>query len=138
LRFWHPTIDPAAISAELGIQPSRTWKVGEPRSTPSGRLLKGGPRSESYWIASISAGRQTDAPLRDAISTALDELTRHKDLFYRIRAEGGKVEFFIGWHFEGQSGDTFDYNLLGRLDELQIDLALDVYGLALVDVVEST
>ncbi len=126
LRVWHPSMDPARISATLGLSPSRLWRAGEPRSTPTGRLLKG-ERAETYWYAQISAGTEADTELGAAISKAIDRLMPNKAFFHQIRAEGGKAEFFIGWFFEGQSGDTFDCDLLGRLSDIKIDLALDIY-----------
>jgi hypothetical protein len=51
----------------------------------------------------------------------------HSDFFHRIRSDGGKVEFFVGWFLKTQAGDDFDLALLSRLVRLQIDLALDNY-----------
>jgi hypothetical protein len=61
------------------------------------------------------------------ISDLLDQLAMHRSFFHRIRAEGGGVEFFVGWFFETQSGDIFDYELLARMADLKIDLSLHVY-----------
>ncbi|MDE2447742.1 MAG: hypothetical protein KGO22_02145 [Gammaproteobacteria bacterium] len=41
LRIRHPTIDPATISAMLGIEPQHTWRAGEPRCDPAGAELGG-------------------------------------------------------------------------------------------------
>ncbi|WP_256388442.1 hypothetical protein [Pandoraea sp. PE-S2R-1] len=38
------------------------------------------------------------------------------------------MEFFIGWFSTGNTGETLDFELLKKLGELGIDLALDVYG----------
>jgi hypothetical protein len=126
LRLWHPSMDPAEMSAALGLSPKWAWRAGERRSTPSGRLLSG-LRAESYWVAQLGKGAEADKRLSAAISEALDNLAPHKTFFERIRLEGGRAEFFIGWYFGGQSGDTFAFDLLGRLHEMKLDLALDVY-----------
>jgi len=119
-------MDVAKITTVLRINPSRAWQAGEPSSTPSGRLLKGN-RRQSYWVARISEGKYTDTQLCAAISEVLDQLMPHRAFFHQISSEGGRTEFFIGWFFEGQSGDTFDCDLLSRLGDMKIDLALDIY-----------
>ena len=56
LRIRHPTIDPATISAALGIEPQHTWRAGQPRCDPAGAEL-GGTHHDSYWM-----GRLMDEP----------------------------------------------------------------------------
>lgn len=56
LRIRHPTIDPAKISAALGIEPQHIWRAGEPRCDAAGVEL-GGAHHDSYWM-----GRLTEAP----------------------------------------------------------------------------
>ncbi|SEA75069.1 hypothetical protein SAMN05216411_1274 [Nitrosospira multiformis] len=58
----------------------------------------------------------------------VDDLLQHKEIFRRIREDGGRAEFFIGWFSSGNTGDTFSHDLLRKMGELKIDLALDVYG----------
>ena len=62
------------------------------------------------------------------VGRALDQLAPHRPFFHRIRSQGGTVEFFVGWFFDGNSGDVFDCDLLARMADLKIDLSLDVYG----------
>src|SRR5205807_10497461 len=47
LRIRHPTIDPAAITRMLGMEPQHTWHSGAPRRGPAGEALDGVYR-ESY------------------------------------------------------------------------------------------
>jgi hypothetical protein len=135
LRFFHPSIDPAVITAALRLKPSRAWRAGEPRSNPLGQPLRdtnGSPLKEvwrdSYWVAPISkGGNSVDKPLHSAIGEALDRLLPHRKFIHRMRLEGGRSELFIGWYFESNSGDVFDCDLLARLADMKIDLSLDVY-----------
>jgi hypothetical protein len=44
-------------------------------------------------------------------------------------ADGGTVEFSVGWFSEGlNTGAEFDFKLRERLSALHISLVLDVYG----------
>lgn len=125
LRVRHPSITPEEITKEFGFEPTRFWKVGEPRTTPAGILLKGINR-ESYWTADLCAGRWP-LEINEAIHSSLKELMRRRSFLHRIRAEGGRAEFFIGWFFENQSGDVLSHECMALAGDLQIDLQFDVY-----------
>jgi hypothetical protein len=96
------------------------------RSTPKGTSLDG-TYPHIYWTAALAEGRWPGKALEDVISDLLDQLTARKDFFHRIRSEGGKVEFFVGWFFDGGSGGVFSCDLLARMADLKIDLSLSVY-----------
>lgn len=125
LRFFGDSADPAEISTQLGWKPKWNHKIGEPRINPKGVPL-GGVYDSSY--CSFNLTRLDKEELNETLGRVVQELLHYKELFHRIRADGGRSEFFIGWYSPGNTGDSFDYGLLGKLAELQIDLALDVYG----------
>lgn len=128
LRIWHPTIDPAEITAALGLTPTTASRAGEPRSTPKGTPLKGNWR-ESYWTATLAEGDACRDDLPGTLTTALETLLSNRAFFQRIRAEGGVTEFFVGWFFEKPNvGEVLESRLLGRMAELGIDLSLDLYS----------
>ena len=92
LRFWHPTIDPSAISTQLGRQPCRQIRVGDPRMTPKGRPLEG-TYSQSYWWTDISGDTFQPATSIDAehvIASLLKELAPHAEFLLELRKTGGK------------------------------------------------
>jgi hypothetical protein len=92
LRFWHPTIDPREISSELGRQPGRQVRIGEPRKTPKGRLLEGTQR-ESYWSMDVSGSMFQPTTSLDAeavIAMLLKELTPHMEFLVGLHKSGGK------------------------------------------------
>ena len=123
LRVSHASIDPAKISDELQIAPSRAWRAGDAKTTPKGNQLPG-HRKHSYWTAGLGEG--SDA-LPDALDAALKRLAPHRAFFHQVRSEGGRAEFFIGWFFDRMSGDVFPWELLSRAADLKIDLSFDVY-----------
>jgi len=65
--------------------------------------------------------------LAQAIEGLLWDLAERKRFFQELRGGGGSIEFFVGWFFDGNTGDVFRYDLLRKLANLQIDLSLDIY-----------
>ena len=126
LRVRHPSLDPAEITSALHLNPFRTWRAGEPRATPRGTPLEGTNRG-TYWAVDIAEGEFPSKELEAVIGEALDRLVPYRGFFQRIRLEGGDAEFFVGWFFDEQSGAAFDCDLMARMADLKIDLALDVY-----------
>jgi hypothetical protein len=53
LRIKHPSMDPADISKELGIEPEHTFRAGQPRHSISG-VAPAAVHNESYWLAPLS------------------------------------------------------------------------------------
>jgi hypothetical protein len=52
LRIKHPSMDPAVISKELGIESEHSFRAGQPRSSKSG-VAPAAVHSESYWLAAL-------------------------------------------------------------------------------------
>jgi hypothetical protein len=52
LRIKHPSMDPAVISKELGIEPEHSFRAGQPRSSKSG-VAPAAVHNESYWLAAL-------------------------------------------------------------------------------------
>ena len=75
----------------------------------------------------MAKGTWPEKSLAVAVNEVADQLTLGRDFFHKVRTEGGGAEFFIGWFFEGNSGDEFKTGLLTKLASLQIDLSLDIY-----------
>jgi len=125
LRFFGSAIDVAEISQQLKLEPKWKRVAGAPRMTPAGVSL-GGVYETSY--CSFRLTRKDGEELFELLGRIVDDLLPHQDLFQRIREGGGRSEFFVGWYSPSNSGNTFGYELLAKLGELRIDLALDVYA----------
>jgi hypothetical protein len=126
LRVCHPHVAPEEITEALGSEPKRFWKAGEPRSTPKGTPLAGFNR-ETYWVADIAKDRWPTT-LNAAIQDSLAKLVIHRSFLHGIRADGGRIELFIGWFFENQSGDVLSHECLAMAGDLKIDLSFDIYS----------
>jgi hypothetical protein len=130
-RIWHPSIDPSDITAAIGLEPLRAWKAGEPRTTPTGRLLEGINR-ETYWSVKVCKGKMPPHTLATEVDSTLDNLSAHRAFLHRIRMAGGRCEFFVGWFIQSQAGETFSHSTLAKMAALGIDLSLDNYNDATV------
>jgi hypothetical protein len=125
LRVRHSSMAPEKVTEALGIEPKHSWKVGEPRETPTGALLTGSNR-DTYWTAEIAAGRWP-TNINETIHDTLRRLVPFRSFLHHIRSEGGMVELFVGWFFENQSGDVLTHQCLALAGDLQIDLSFDIY-----------
>jgi hypothetical protein len=98
LRIRHPSIDPAAISQELQLEPEHSFRAGEPRTSTSG-LAATALHAESYWLASLDPFA-AQAPSIMGVDGALALCAtqfgrRHGPFFNRIVSEGGEVCLLI-------------------------------------------
>ena len=99
------------------------WTVGEPRRTPKGQVLEG-YRRESYCCCDVGGG--DDGELALLLSRSLDLLEKLHDVLLDLKARGASFAFFVSWNPDGDSGETFDVELLRRLSDLGIALGLNV------------
>ncbi|HBB34230.1 MAG TPA: hypothetical protein DDZ80_17965 [Cyanobacteria bacterium UBA8803] len=116
---------PEEISANLSLKPEISWMVGTQRKTPQGRLLEGYYES-TYWCFNLEENQYIG--LAEALETFTNNLEAYKNLFIHIRSTGGRIEYFIGWFADLNSGEIFNYQFLSKLADLQIDISLDIYS----------
>jgi hypothetical protein len=126
LRLVHPSEDLSRCSAEFSLEPSRQWKVGDPRTTPRGNPLDGF-RRESYWTAPLDTAAHRD--LESALAQVAHWLCEH-ELFLREHASsGGSTELFIGFFLESfNTGFSLDPSLLAKYSSVGVALDFDMYG----------
>jgi Domain of unknown function (DUF4279) len=129
LRIRHPTIDPATISAELGIQPQHSWRAGEPRCDPAGADL-GGAHHDSYWM-----GRLMDEPqlrsdsvsVEQVILKTLSQLRRSQPFLEQLDAEGGVAELLVSLYAREDFRLELPSDSLTLLGRMHLAIALDVH-----------
>jgi hypothetical protein len=123
LRLRHPDRDVSALLKEWGLEVGPSWVAGTPRTTPTGRPL-GGDWPESYAASRLPADGTTLAHRLRKILTRLEPIAQKMAAFVE---DGGTAELFIGWHFERNSGDLLDWELLRGLADCRVSLSLDIY-----------
>ncbi|KQN40318.1 hypothetical protein ASG37_00425 [Sphingomonas sp. Leaf407] len=120
LRVRHPDVDPEKMIVGIGRTARRYWTVGEERKTPKGTPLPGIYR-ESY--CAFDLGESEDGQLADFLRQTLVELEHAADFIRDLRRTGGEVSYYVSW-FPGDTGETFDVDLLADMARLGIDLGI--------------
>jgi hypothetical protein len=150
LRIRHPSIDPAAITAALAIEPEHSFKVGEEHRSSRGAALK---RSESYWLATLTdrnypiKAQFLGSGVEDLVSQstaarammsnvswsivrwllALSTIEREQSFFSRLRKEGGRATLLM--QLSSSVGTlTLSPETAKIISELSIELEMDVEG----------
>ncbi|NGO51922.1 DUF4279 domain-containing protein [Allomesorhizobium camelthorni] len=126
LRLIHPSMDPDEITTALQMEPKRAWKAGEPRTTPKGTPIAGVFR-QTYWYANVCEGRMPPQELAEELDQVLDGLIPYQAFLTRLREEGGRSEFFVGFYLGDQAGETYPSTMLAKMAALGLDLSLDNY-----------
>jgi hypothetical protein len=117
LRIKHPSMDPADISRDLGIEPEHSFRAGQPRQSKSG-LVPAAIHTESYWLARLNPASWFGNPsfaeplnlaiLQEHIDTVIARnLTgalsfcaarfskAHAALLQTIRSGGGEISLLV-------------------------------------------
>jgi hypothetical protein len=124
-RIRHPQMDAEKICLQLGLKAKHKWTAGNQRKTPKGDLLEG-TYDESY--CSFPLDHDDEAELADLIRSSTQSLKPHEKFLQLISSTGGRLEYFIGWYSDGNSGEEFDADLINQLASLRIGLSFDFYG----------
>lgn len=120
----HPTLDPAVITARLGLTPDRSWKAGDPRTTPTGHALPGRhPNSSWTCVFHYANGARFSTALDGILAT----VTSGKSLLQRIHKTGGTTELFLQLPGDANVGDTLPWEMLKKFAELKIGLSVETF-----------
>lgn len=129
LRIRHPTVDPATITATLGMQPQHTWRAGQARCDPAGAQL-GGEHHDSYWMGKLMDEPQLSAEsvsVEGVILKALANLRRAQSFLERLDAEGGVAELHVTLYARDDFRIELPSNSLTLLSRLHLAVALHVH-----------
>lgn len=123
LRLRHSEGDVGRLLENWGLEVGRAWIAGRPRTTPGGTPLEG-VWPDSYAYSPLPAEGTTLAHRLRLILARLEPLA---DELVAFAEAGGTCELFVGWHFQRNSGDMLDWELLRRLADCRLSLSLDIY-----------
>lgn len=89
----------------------------------------GGNHKSSYWSAELTPETLLSEPIEveEALEFQIKHFSQQAQFFNRVRAEGGKAEFFVGLFSDGNIVVDIEPSLLGRLSNLSLGLCLDYY-----------
>lgn len=119
LRLVGGSVDPSAITAVLGIEP--TFQIGVGEVFPKGSR----PRTEGIWAISTK-GRLHSSDLQDHVEALLDMLMPD---FMQHVPTGCRCEIQCTWFSAtGHGGPSLPAHVLTRLGAFGIDLDFDFYS----------
>ena len=147
LRIRHPSIDPAHVSRELGIDAEHSFRAGDPRE--SGRSTLTPVHAESYWLGTLDpatlllgtafdlgsmmpgVSSHTHAMSLGALDSALivligSVLRRHADFFRQLQSEGGEVRLIVALSARRARGFTLTPHLGKALSDLRIPVDFEL------------
>ena len=115
------SLEPGAISARLGVRPSRTQVRGKlPHPTSKHPFKCGG-----WFLASKDHVQSRDA--RRHIDWLLLQLQGKAAAIAQLAAEGHLVDVCVYWESIGQGGPTLNPSQMAQLGELGVALWFDIY-----------
>jgi hypothetical protein len=125
LRFRHPNRDLSSLGGLLRLEPKRTWQSGEPRATPKGTPLKGA-YPESYWYCELTEEPENSetCALEDMLARWTSRLSAHRSELEQLRAEGGRIEYFVWLYCDRNLGIELSPELLSDIAGLGISLGV--------------
>ena len=86
LRIRHPSMDPAEVSRELGMEAKHSFRAGDPRQSRSG-VTPASVHGESYWLGTLDP---TSSPVANWLSGFANIELTQKQL-------GKTVTRSLGW-----------------------------------------
>jgi len=152
LRIKHPSIDPADISKELGIEPEHSFRAGQPRHSKSG-LTEAAVYSESYWLAALNpttwfgnptlteqlagplalaiAQKHIDAAVARNLTWALSlcavRLSKlHEATLRKISSDGGEISLLVTLFPTGANTFSLPPQVSRMFSELGITLEFEI------------
>lgn len=129
LRIRHPAIDPATITATLGIEPQHAWQAGQPRRDPGGTEL-GGAHRDSYWMGRLMDEPQLSsdsASVEVVILKTISQLRRTQSFLEQLNAEGGVAELLVSLYAREDFRVELPSDAVKSLGRLHLAIALDVH-----------
>jgi hypothetical protein len=125
LRVWHPIEDPNIISQALALSPTICYRVGEPRKTPSGRVLSSKHR-ETLWSYNLEGNPYSSlAGALEAMDLLLDSRVAALD---GLRHNGARLEYFVGLFVNADQTEVLSADLLSRCSRKGIEIIVSVYA----------
>ena len=116
------------FTKSFGLRPKYSWTVGSPRFSAKGKPL-GGIHKSSYWSAELTPETTLSEKIEieQALETQIDGLAQHAAFFNKVRAEGGKAEFFVGLFSDENIVVDIEPALMARLAHAGLGICLDYY-----------
>jgi len=138
LRIRHPSMRPADLSRELGLEAKHSFCAGEPREVRGKPASPVSVHAESYWLGSLdatawpadpwlSAGDSVTRNLGSAIAFGVVRFLRAKSaLFERLHKEGGEVSLLVSLSPTAVGSFTLQPEVTRTLGELKVAVEFEM------------
>ena len=122
----HPTLDPAEITAALGLEAHTVHRVGEPRRTLKGTHLSG-TYKDTRWRHTVrySVEHQWFA---GPLAKLVDRLVVRKAFLAALNSTGGTATVIVQFLGDGYFGDEIPVETLVKLVELGLGLGIECFS----------
>jgi hypothetical protein len=121
----HPSLDPADISRNLGMEGHFSCRVGDQRKTPQGRLLSG-VYPDTRWRHSVRR-EATEQWFASEVIDFVASLEPHREFLVNVGATGGSASVIIQFLGDGYLADTVPSATLAKLADLGLSLGIECY-----------
>jgi hypothetical protein len=121
----HPTLDPADISAALGLESVHAHRVGDRRKTPNGTLLQGN-YPDTRWRHSVRHEAKYHL-FADKFEVLVRQLEPHEAFLDHLRATGGRTCLIIQFLGDGYHADTISAATLTKLADMGLSLGIECF-----------
>ncbi|TAL31209.1 MAG: DUF4279 domain-containing protein [Alphaproteobacteria bacterium] len=121
----HPTMEPAAITAALGLEPKIVHRVGDQRKTLKGTLLKG-RHPDTRWRYSARYTVQDQSFVHE-LAKFVDYLIAYKAFLRELQATGGEACVGVQFLGDGYFGDRIEPDTLAKLADLEVGFGIECY-----------
>jgi len=129
LAIRHPDIDPARITAALGIDPQATWRIGDSRLGAQGEPLQG-TRRESYWTGRLMPTPQLSSEYSSVeaeLLKILAQLRKSDEFLQELRSDGAVSELHVSLFARQEFRLDLSPSTLELLGRLGLAVALEVH-----------
>lgn len=122
LRIGHERLTAAAVTRLLGLEPSHSHEVGQPRSTRSPA-----PWRASQW--SLESPLPDGEPLNAHLAWLCGQVGDQAEALVQLDADGYSLDCFCFVDvLNGQGGVSVSPEVMASLGQLRVELDLDIYA----------
>ncbi|KLU03493.1 hypothetical protein RISK_004497 [Rhodopirellula islandica] len=120
LHISHPSLDPADVTAALGMEPARTSHVGQPHRSVPDRVY-----DFSHWSCELATRDGDD--ISTFLGRFVDLMSPHRSFLEQLSDGGAEIECFIGVFATRLCDQMYSHSLLGSLAALRVNLRFELY-----------
>jgi hypothetical protein len=125
LLIVHPNLDPAKISAALGLDAQSMQRAGDQRQTPKGRILSG-TYEETRWRYG-QRYKTSGQWFVEKVTEFVAQIEPHKAFVKELRSTGGTASLMIEFLGDGYFGDEIPRDLIRKLVDMELDLSIECF-----------